>query len=614
MLSDLLTDENERPGTYLASSLFKPMRFALRLAHRLYVWIPWGMKFRRICLKLSFMKTRGRPRYPDVLTSREFEVLELLREGLSNPEIAERLGISRETVKHHVSQILGKLDLSSREDAALWRQETHRPRWALALVPPLWLWKKASVVAHSPSALMAGAAGGLSVAAVGSLALIAFLLVTGAGDGGESDAVSVTTATPTREAGAPRTVGVTMNEVDGSGANGTASLTEGETEDVEAGSLSAQVEIATGLAPGLRLYIAPGTCATSLSRTPPTIAVDGEVVAPERRVGLAGRALIVDIVVYEPWYRLDTYMDGFHYLAVYDLAANGGAPLSCGDIPALSLDRAVLTDRAEFVELTMNERGGSNVTGDVLLWSRHDGVGLAAAASAAPGWHAFHIHSGSCAAPGPIETFIPGLFGQPGAGAGIESLAEATELGALQDGNHYLDIHAEATGGAIVSCGDIPAGTPADGAESAQRTRFVQFKVYQKGGLNPVGEVILWEIRCCPIDAEGVSVAADLVARPDPGPFAIDIHTGSCANPSPFETGITGYWEPPDWFDSDDRIAVNSGNPSYQGFVPMELAALQDGNHYIQVRAGVTYIVDPGGFSDVAAGGVVIACADIPEA
>jgi DNA-binding NarL/FixJ family response regulator len=52
----------------------------------------------------------------ETLTPRELEVLELLASGLSNKEIAERLGVSFHTVKFHVNSILGKLGASSRTE------------------------------------------------------------------------------------------------------------------------------------------------------------------------------------------------------------------------------------------------------------------------------------------------------------------------------------------------------------------------------------------------------------------------------------------------------------------------------------------------------------------
>ena len=53
----------------------------------------------------------------DPLTERELSVLNVMAEGYSNPEIARQLGISRNTVKFHVSSIISKLGAASRTEA-----------------------------------------------------------------------------------------------------------------------------------------------------------------------------------------------------------------------------------------------------------------------------------------------------------------------------------------------------------------------------------------------------------------------------------------------------------------------------------------------------------------
>lgn len=56
---------------------------------------------------------------PALLSPREQEVIELLSGGLSNRDIAERLGISRHTAKFHVNAILDKLGATTRTEAVV---------------------------------------------------------------------------------------------------------------------------------------------------------------------------------------------------------------------------------------------------------------------------------------------------------------------------------------------------------------------------------------------------------------------------------------------------------------------------------------------------------------
>jgi HD-GYP domain-containing protein (c-di-GMP phosphodiesterase class II) len=74
-------------------------------------------------LKAAGMSTSRRRELPGGLSSREVEVLRLLAAGHSNPEIADRLYISRRTAEHHVQHIYRKIGASTRPGAALFAVE-----------------------------------------------------------------------------------------------------------------------------------------------------------------------------------------------------------------------------------------------------------------------------------------------------------------------------------------------------------------------------------------------------------------------------------------------------------------------------------------------------------
>ena len=123
------------------------------------------------------MIRRGRPPHPDILTPREWEVLALLREELTDQAIADRLGISLDGAKYHVREILSKLGVASRQEAAAWEPE-ERARARRWLAVPLALRVAGALVV---------------VAAVGGLGLLAWGVVRTNDEAGGQDALDLPT-------------------------------------------------------------------------------------------------------------------------------------------------------------------------------------------------------------------------------------------------------------------------------------------------------------------------------------------------------------------------------------------------------------------------------------
>jgi NarL family two-component system response regulator LiaR len=105
-------------GYLLKDSQPEELVGAIRKVHRGEPWLEPSIA-RKLLTELSH-PPRQQALTADPLTEREFDVLRLISQGCSNKDIALRLSVSELTVRTHVSNILGKLHLASRTQAALY--------------------------------------------------------------------------------------------------------------------------------------------------------------------------------------------------------------------------------------------------------------------------------------------------------------------------------------------------------------------------------------------------------------------------------------------------------------------------------------------------------------
>jgi DNA-binding NarL/FixJ family response regulator len=113
-------------GFLLKDAPSEKLSEAIRLAMRGETWLQPSVASRLVA-EFGRLESRQPSPRPDPLleplSPREKDVLRWLGQGLSNKEIGSKLGISEGTVKNHLSQILGKLQVLDRTQAALKARE-----------------------------------------------------------------------------------------------------------------------------------------------------------------------------------------------------------------------------------------------------------------------------------------------------------------------------------------------------------------------------------------------------------------------------------------------------------------------------------------------------------
>jgi DNA-binding CsgD family transcriptional regulator len=108
-------------------------REQLRIAHQMFTSMGADGFAERAAHELGATGERARKRTPDTatqLTSRETQIAQLAGDGLSNPEIAAQLFMSRRTVEYHLHKIFTKLAISTRNQLhlALAGKKAEKPR------------------------------------------------------------------------------------------------------------------------------------------------------------------------------------------------------------------------------------------------------------------------------------------------------------------------------------------------------------------------------------------------------------------------------------------------------------------------------------------------------
>jgi NarL family two-component system response regulator LiaR len=104
-------------GLLLKDSSVDDLAHAIQSVYRGNVSLPQGLALKAMA---GFLGQGDKGAVREELTRRELDVLKCLAQGMSNAEIADALSISVPTVNSHVHNLLGKLDLTSRTQAALY--------------------------------------------------------------------------------------------------------------------------------------------------------------------------------------------------------------------------------------------------------------------------------------------------------------------------------------------------------------------------------------------------------------------------------------------------------------------------------------------------------------